>query len=155
MCLSSPKSFLRIILYFACYHTDASLLYQCVIEGNFFWEVRGTTLGQLWTLPPRIQPLRLKNKQAEYNKLSPLRRCDTLRGLKRVFQRERCGVVVFCFFFYYFAEGSNFLQRGSTHPPSFPMFHSPELKMEFEESRCPATSPGDSRCKCVCFARRF
>lgn len=27
--------------------------------------------------------------------------------------------------FYYVAEGSNFLKRGSTHPPSFPMFHSP------------------------------
>lgn len=149
-CVSvKPESFLRTILYFACYHTDASLLYQCVIEGNFFWEVRGTTLGQLWTLPPRIQPLRLKNKQAEYNKFSLLRRYDILRGLKRVFQRERC------VFFYYFAEGSNFLQRGSTHPPSFPMFHSPELKMEFEESRCPATSPGDSRRKCVYFARRF
>lgn len=34
--------------------------------------------------------------------------------------------------FKYVAEGSNFLKRGATHPPSFPMFHSPELKMEFE-----------------------
>lgn len=43
-----PKSFLRIIFYFACYHTDASLLYQCVIEGKLLLGSAGTTLGQLW-----------------------------------------------------------------------------------------------------------
>lgn len=30
--------------------------------------------------------------------------------------------------FYYVAEGSNFLKRGSTHPPSFRMFHSPRVE---------------------------
>lgn len=34
--------------YCACYHTDASLLYQCVIEGKLLLGSAGTTLGQLW-----------------------------------------------------------------------------------------------------------
>lgn len=35
------------LAYFACYHTDASLLFQCVIEGKLLLGSGGTTLGQL------------------------------------------------------------------------------------------------------------
>ena len=49
-----PKYFLQIIFYFACYHTDASLLYQCVIEGKLLLGSAGTTLSQLWRETPLI-----------------------------------------------------------------------------------------------------
>lgn len=53
--------------------------------------------------------------------------------LSKAIQYIVCGLILFnrksvIFFFYYFAEGSNFLKRGSTYPPSFPMFHSPRVE---------------------------
>lgn len=65
--------------------------------------------------------------------------------------KTRISLIGFYFnvkFFFHVAEGSDFLKRGSTHPPSFPMSPplpppSPELKMDFDKSRCPPTSQGN------------
>lgn len=116
-----PKSFLQIIFYFACYHTDASLLYQCVIEGKLLLGSAGTTLSQLWKETPLIHRILAQvDVFCSYMRYS-LIRYDKVRPNWAFFIAR-----VLCF--YYVAEGSNFLKRGSTHPPSFPMFHSPRVE---------------------------
>lgn len=148
VCVCQPKSFLQIIFYFACYHTDASLLYQCVIEGKLLLGSAGTTLRQLWKETLWISGIRLQTTALSCSIRLSLPRSSKLRASRTYF----IGRVV-CF--YYVAEGFGFLKRGSTHPPSFPMFHSPRVENGVRLKQMSTTSQGDFNCRCFYFTRQY
>lgn len=123
MSVRSPSS--KLFSTFASYHTRThrSLLYQCVIEGKLLLGSAGTTLGSLWRQTLLIYHIRGNADTFRYNTSHSLNNPNKFLASGAQFIPS-----VLCF--YYVAEGSIFLNRGSAHPPSFPMFHSPLPRVE-------------------------
>lgn len=136
---------LPIIKDFACYHTDASRTYPCVIEGKLLLGSAGTSLGGPCNISRSVRVC----KDAKWQVWENVRHRFTIWSMPSAIQ-SRFIARMLCF--YYFAEGSNFLKARVDTSAQFSDVSSPppDLKMEFEESRCLITSPGNFTSRSFC-----